>query len=160
MKDLKASTLLMLLINTVLLGGAPLAAEDLTSRVPADKIAAAKELRNPIAAGDSIPEAKKIFTGKGRCYTCHGLSGRGDGPAGSSFNPRPRDFTDAQWQRMRTDGEIFWAISEGTEYGMIPFGGILSEKERWLAVNYIRELGKNRDISHETAASGELSVTK
>ncbi|MBI5237104.1 MAG: cytochrome c [Deltaproteobacteria bacterium] len=109
-------------------------------RVPADSLASVKEMANPVS-DKGAQRGKEVFLGKARCYNCHGMSGKGDGPAGAAFNPKPRDFTDPQWQKARTDGEIFWAISNGTEFGMIPYGGMLSEEERWQIVNYIREIG-------------------
>lgn len=116
----------------------------LKPRVPADKMAEAKGLTNMASAdAKTLSEAKDIFAGKGVCFTCHGTEGKGDGAAGASFNPRPRNFTDADWQRARTDGEIFWAITKGTDYGMIAFEDMLSVEERWMLVNYIRELGKS-----------------
>lgn len=120
------------------------AAEDVLSpRVPKDKMDAAKALKNPVPANpDSIATGKSLFLEKGTCMNCHGSMGAGDGPAAANFSNPPRDFTDAGWQKARTDGEIFWAITNGTEYGMIPFDGMLSETERWQLVNYVRELGK------------------
>lgn len=116
----------------------------LKPRVPADKMAEVKGLANIVTAdAKTLSEAKDIFAGKGVCFTCHGTEGKGDGAAGASFNPRPRNFTDADWQRARTDGEIFWAITKGTDYGMIAFEDMLSVEERWMMVNYIRELGKS-----------------
>ncbi|MFZ3064850.1 MAG: cytochrome c [Nitrospirota bacterium] len=115
----------------------------LKPRVPADKMALAKGMTNPNSLDKGfIAAGKEIFSGKGRCVMCHGETGKGDSPMAAAFNPKPRDFTNLQWQKVRTDGEIFWAISEGTDYGMIPFGSSLSEKERWELVNYIREIGR------------------
>ncbi len=116
----------------------------LKPRVPADKLPEVKELVNKVPANEkTLEEAKEIFFGKGVCFTCHGEKGRGDGAAGASFNPRPRNFTDVDWQKARTDGEIFWAITNGTQYGMIPFNDMLSAEERWMMVNFVRELGKS-----------------
>ena len=118
--------------------------EVLKPRVPANRLAEVKGLANIVTAdAKTLSEAKDIFAGKGVCFTCHGTEGRGDGAAGASFNPRPRNFTDADWQRARTDGEIFWAITKGTDYGMIAFEDMLSVEERWMLVTYIRELGKS-----------------
>lgn len=90
----------------------------------------------------SLAEAEEIFMGKGACFTCHGERGKGDGEAGASFSPPPRDFTDIGWQKARADGEIYWAITKGTEYGMLAYEDMLTAEERWTLVNYIRELGK------------------
>lgn len=119
----------------------------LKPRVPADKLAEVSGLKNAVAVSEkSISEGKAIFTGKGTCANCHGEEGKGNGPLADSFDPRPRDFYDADdigWQKARTDGEIFWSISKGTELGMISFEDMLSVEERWSLVNYIRSLGKN-----------------
>ncbi len=32
------------------------------------------------------------------CVTCHGESGKGDGPVGKALNPPPRDFTKAEFK--------------------------------------------------------------
>ena len=117
----------------------------LKPRVPADKLAEVKGLKNIVPKdAKTLSVAKDIYLGKGICFTCHGDGGRGDGAGGASFNPPPRDFTDMTWQKARTDGEIFWAITKGTDYGMIAFEDMLSAEERWMLVNYIRELGKSK----------------
>ena len=41
------------------------------------------------AAGKTIFEAN--------CASCHGTSGKGDGPVGAALNPPPRDFTQADF---------------------------------------------------------------
>ena len=127
----------------------------LEPRVPADKLAAVKVLKNTTPNSEkSVLKGKTIYNGKGTCVNCHGKEGKGDGPLAGSFDPRPRDFYDADdigWQKVRTDGEIFWAISKGTEKGMIAFEDMLSEEEIWAVVNYIRELGKSSVQAHELA---------
>jgi cytochrome c5 len=48
-----------------------------------------------------------------RCSTCHGLSGKGDGPAGAALTPKPRDFSSADWQKTVTDDHLQKVILEG-----------------------------------------------
>lgn len=149
MRKMKASLLLLFVSVTamsMLYGKVAYSEEEdvLKPRVPADKLPLAKALKSNVKADEkAVHEGKEIFMGKGACFSCHGESGKGDGPVGESFNPRPRNFTDTRWQGVRTDGEIFWAISNGTELGMIPYGDNLNEEERWQLVSYIRELGKS-----------------
>ncbi len=50
---------------------------------------------------------------RSRCATCHGLSGKGDGAAAVSLNPKPRDFGDAAWQKSVTDEYILKIIVGG-----------------------------------------------
>lgn len=47
------------------------------------------------------------------CATCHGLTGKGDGLAGLALDPRPRDWTDSEWQDSVTDEEILKVIRDG-----------------------------------------------
>lgn len=127
----------------------------LEPRVPADKLAAVRVLKGAVPRSEkSVLKGKTIYNGKGTCVNCHGREGKGDGQLAGSFDPRPRDFYDADdigWQKVRTDGEIFWAISKGTEKGMIAFEDMLSEEEIWALVDYIRELGKSSVQAHEFA---------
>lgn len=63
------------------------------------------------AAAPVTLTAAEVF--KGRCATCHGESGKGDGPAAVALNPKPRDYSDAEWQKATTDELIKKAIVEG-----------------------------------------------
>lgn len=48
-----------------------------------------------------------------RCATCHGADGKGTGPAAKALNPKPRDYSDPNWQRSVTDEMIKKTIVEG-----------------------------------------------
>jgi mono/diheme cytochrome c family protein len=77
---------------------------------------AAFMLAMPARGADQVPaaaekEAQDIF--KNRCTMCHGASGKGDGPAGVALNPKPRNWTDAAWQKATPDEEIQKAIVGG-----------------------------------------------
>ena len=65
----------------------------------------------------------------------------------SSFEPPPRNFTLSGWQKVRSDGELFYVITNGTESGMPGFGDMLSDEEKWSLVNYIREFGKSKSLA-------------
>ncbi len=114
----------------------------LKPRVSADRLASVRLMSNPVPADvKSIAAGKDIYNGKGLCVSCHGESGKGDGPGGAAFDPGPRNFTDTAWQAARTDGELFTVITEGTQYGMIAFGNGLTAKEKWEVINYVRTFG-------------------
>lgn len=96
-------------------------------------------LRNPVRGNEALlKDGKKIY--ESVCWTCHGLKGKGDGPASAALNPKPSDHTSHNVQQ-ETDGSIFWKISNGRG-NMQPFGKIYTAKQRWALVNYIRVLGK------------------
>ncbi len=56
-------------------------------------------------------EAQNLF--QTRCAACHGQFGRGDGPGAAGLNPKPRNYTDPEWQKVVTDEEIEKAIVYG-----------------------------------------------
>jgi mono/diheme cytochrome c family protein len=134
----------MLVLSVCAFIGATAYAEekDITvPRVPGDQRAAAKAMKNPVAkTPENIAKGKAIFEGKGTCFNCHGLSGKGDGPAGAILNPTPRNFTNPKFHKLRTDGEMFWVIKNGSAgTGMVPLiGTAITEEEAWYAITYER----------------------
>lgn len=56
-------------------------------------------------------EAWELYTA--RCSVCHGTEGDGDGPASASLNPKPRAFSDAQWQDSVDDNHVSTIIVKG-----------------------------------------------
>ena len=106
-----------------------IAAEKWTAPAPA----AAK--KNPIPTNAaSIGRGKSVYTA--RCASCHGDSGKGDGPSAKDFEESPGDMTKLGGQ---SDGALFWKISEGKK-PMPPFASKLSEQQRWDLINYLRTL--------------------
>lgn len=64
------------------------------------------------AAAPTVPDdPKEVF--KTRCVMCHGESGKGDGPASAALNPKPRNYSDAEWQKTVTDDQIKKTITGG-----------------------------------------------
>lgn len=59
----------------------------------------------------TVTEAKAMYTN--RCVTCHGQTGRGNGPGAANLNPKPRAFGDPEWQKSVTDEEIEKVIVYG-----------------------------------------------
>jgi len=59
----------------------------------------------------AMAKANKIY--QERCASCHGDKGNGDGPGAFAIKPKPRDYTDADWQETVTDEELAKAIVKG-----------------------------------------------
>jgi mono/diheme cytochrome c family protein len=57
-----------------------------------------------VAAVSPASEARKLFAV--RCSVCHGEDGTGNGPGAAALTPKPRNYTDAEWQKTVTDDEI------------------------------------------------------
>ena len=60
---------------------------------------------------EAMKEAQEIFNT--RCSVCHGTSGKGDGPGSAVLNPKPRNFTDSEWQKSVNDEHIEKIIQYG-----------------------------------------------
>lgn len=96
----------------------------------------AKKLKNPVKGIGGAKKAVEI-----NCASCHGASGKGDGPAAAALPTKPADWTSARVAK-ETDGELFWKITNGR--GAMPPWKHLPEKDRWEIVNYIRTLQKKK----------------
>jgi mono/diheme cytochrome c family protein len=91
---------------------------------------------NPLGA-DAAAEGKKLF--QTNCQMCHGPQGHGDGPAGGSLDPRPKNL--AVLQESAADDYLFWRISEGKSgTAMVAWKGVLSEEQIWQVVSFLRTL--------------------
>jgi hypothetical protein len=117
-------------------------------RVPSSERAVAKAMKNPVAkTPENIAKGKAIFEGKGSCHNCHGRSGKGDGATAQFLSPSPRNFTNPEFHKNRTDGEMFWVIMNGSKgpngtgipTGMRPLiGALITEDEAWYVILYER----------------------
>ena len=90
--------------------------------------------------GDAA-KGKEIFDTK--CASCHGPSGKGDGPAAATLPTKPRDLSDASYVSTLTDDHIFKTVKEGgASVGksplMPPWGSVLSEEDIWNVIAYVR----------------------
>ncbi len=107
---------------------------------------AAKLRKNPLHSSPvALAAARSIYLDK--CANCHGQTGKGDGPDAASYYPRPASLADPQRMNARTDGEIFYQISEGRK-PMPAFKKHLSEEQRWQLVLFVRSLAAPESSSH------------
>ena len=127
-------------------------------RVPPELLPAAKALQNPVKpTPENLARGKTIFTSTGACYTCHGVEGKGDGPAGVGLVPPPRNFTDPQFHGLRTDGELYWVVTHGSP-GTAMFAyapQIISNEDAWYVVTYVQTLSS--PVSQPTAGQAAAS---
>ena len=80
------------------------------------------------------------------CSSCHGNSGRGDGPAAAGLRPKPADMTSADWQSSVEDDYLRDIITRGgSAVGkspmMTPWGHALKDDDLDNVIAFIRDLG-------------------
>jgi mono/diheme cytochrome c family protein len=81
------------------------------------------------------------------CATCHGQSGKGDGPAAAALNPKPRDHTDKDYMSKLSDDDMLKVIKNGgASVGksplMPPWGASLKDDQIQDIIAYVRTLSK------------------
>jgi mono/diheme cytochrome c family protein len=89
------------------------------------------------------------------CFQCHGNRGKGDGPESNGLNTP--DFTKAEYMAGRSASDFNKAISEGISPGMPAFGDKLSNEQRWIVADYLRQFSFSTPVAQslvETSASG------
>ncbi len=97
-------------------------------------------------AADPVAEAAEIYTN--RCTVCHGEGGKGDGAGSAALDPKPRDFTAADWQASVNDEHLRKIIVYGGagvgKAPTMPANPDLDAKPEVVAelVKYIRGLAK------------------
>ena len=102
------------------------------------------------ALAADLAKGKETF--KMICATCHGESGKGDGPGGQGIQPPPRDFTKGDFKfdankngKAGEDADLKLVISKGAaEFGgsplMTPWAGTLSDADIDNVIAVIRSL--------------------
>ncbi len=92
-------------------GSAAPSAPQPTQAAQAPAAPAAPAGNSDFGDGPGAAAAETIF--KTRCSTCHGMEGKGNGPASITLNPKPRNYTDVAWQKSVTDDHILEIIVKG-----------------------------------------------
>jgi len=93
-------------------------------------------------AADADPLAVGKLLYAKHCESCHGKSGKGDGPAAQGLEKEPGNLVDPL-NAKKSDQALFGQISKGKK-PMPSFESKLTEQERWALVHYIRTLAQSK----------------
>jgi len=77
------------------------------------------------------------------CVTCHGSTGKGDGAASASLDPKPADFSDPAFWKTRDDAAVKKVIKEGgaavgKSAMMIAWGSVLDDAKIDAVIKHIK----------------------
>jgi high-affinity iron transporter len=95
---------------------------------------------------DEIPSvppslARGVAVYQGNCASCHGMAGRGDGPAAAGLDPRPADLTALTQLTDRSPLDFYRRVSLGVAGTAMPaFETTLSPADRWAVALYASTL--------------------
>ncbi len=105
-------------------------------------------------AGDPLlSEGRAIYLG--RCATCHGLAGRGDGPiAANLIGPPVGNLTDAEWKHGDRPDQVLAVIEKGVpNTRMEGWSNVLDPPEARAVAAYVYYLAK-RPVPEELRKPG------
>ena len=72
-----------------------------------------------IAGDPLLVQGREVFLA--RCVSCHGNSGRGDGPIAKGLNGPPvGDLTDAQWKHGDSPDQVLAVVAKGVPNTAMP----------------------------------------
>jgi putative copper resistance protein D len=96
-------------------------------------------IRDPVPPDErSLAIGRDVYTTD--CETCHGETGRGDGPTGLRLVPRPADLRQHMAPGVHTDGELYYWVSYGFAGSAMPAWKErgLTDEQIWSVINYAR----------------------
>jgi mono/diheme cytochrome c family protein len=97
---------------------------------------------NPVAVSErSIARGRALFSEY--CAACHGVGGRGDGPAARSLSKPPEDLTRIAPPPYFPDGVVAYRIVNGGD-GMPAWKGVLRDEDVWTLIVFIRTLRREK----------------
>ncbi len=86
---------------------------------------------------DLINKGKTLFAAN--CSSCHGMDGKGDGPAASGLNPSPRNYTSNEgWKNGRKISNIYKTLQEGIPGSVMASYAYLNPEDKFALAEYIR----------------------
>lgn len=91
---------------------------------------------------DMVAHGKQVYGNV--CAVCHGTEGKGDGAAGKSLNPPPRNFVEGKWKTKGDSIALFGVIQNGLPGTSMAAFGTLPLVDRWALVQFIHSITQNR----------------
>lgn len=97
---------------------------------------------------------------KQNCAVCHGEKGLGNGPAGATLVPKPRNFVEGKWLNGGDSINLFKTISTGIKGSAMASFAHLPAKDRWGVIQFIRSITHNKikDDPKKLEAFGETTL--
>jgi mono/diheme cytochrome c family protein len=109
-----------------------------------------------IANADMVKHGKKIYAQN--CSMCHGSEGKGDGSAGASLNPKPRNLVEGPWKVGGGYLGHYKVITEGIAGSSMAAYGHMPSKDRWALVQFIDSI-TNAKVNTDPAKIAEFAKT-
>lgn len=108
------------------------------------------EIKTAPASAPDLRHGTKLY--EANCMACHGVTGKGDGAAGVSLDPKPSNFHDKDRMSQRSPFGLFNTISLGVNgTGMASYAQ-LGEQDRWALAFLVASLYMDKNVDVQGAA--------
>ncbi len=101
------------------------------------------------------------------CAACHGVTGRGNGPAAIALDVPPRDFRNEVFRyvssvdNMPTRRDLVQTVRAGRRFGDMPANPQLTDEEVEVLVDYVLELSRQGAVARlQTEFAGDEDLTQ
>lgn len=98
-----------------------------------------------VSSPEMVAHGKTAY--QNNCAFCHGNTGVGDGPAGATLVPKPRNLVEGKWTADGSTIGLFKTIAGGLPGTAMAAFGHLPLNDRWAMVHYIQSITKNKIVS-------------
>lgn len=109
-----------------------------------------------MSSDDLVGRGKQVYATS--CAMCHGNEGKGDGPAGMSLNPKPRNFVEGKWTKGGARLGLFDVVSNGIPGTSMAAFKHVPLNERWALVHFIRSITQNEVKDDDKAVAAKAST--
>lgn len=113
--------------------------------VKVEKVVVYDENHAPAQSPALVAKGKSLFTANA-CWTCHGMEGKGNGPAGAGLRVKPTNFHDNGYRYGSTAKSVYGILTKGSPNaasGMVAYAHI-PPKDRWALAYYVLSLTKKK----------------
>jgi copper transport protein len=122
------------------------------------RIDAPAAIDNTLADSETLARGEAIYSAQ--CLACHGVDGKGDGPAAVNMPVQPANFTDPS-HLIHSESTMESYVRNGfPNSGMPPFQGVLSDQQISDVVAYIRAFAINSSATIQVPAASECTVAR
>lgn len=116
-------------------------------------------VKDPWMSSDQmVARGKQLFTQN--CQMCHGPEGKGDGPAGASLNPKPRDLVEGKWKLGGGRLGLFKVLQEGIPGSSMQSYKHMPVNDRWALVHFIQSITQNKTAEKDTDVAAKAPGLK